>query len=176
MRFSLLLTLVALVISTLSLQAQTDDKRLLQACEARIIAKYSRWRFAPVRSDVAKFAKSRNENPTIAYGDFDGDDRKDVALLIQDGPAPDLDYPGRLDSLHIAVCLSNTARTRLYLIDKPYCGDGITRAPKGRPYTDIEKDTEGSYKLDGIHAYCLEKAGATYEFENGTFHRIIDSD
>lgn len=148
----------------------------MHACEARITAKYDQWRFAPVTADVAEFAKSLHENPTMTAGDFDGDGRTDVALLIQDGPHPDPDYPRRLDSMHIAVCLNREAGVDLLTIDQPYCGDGITRAPKGAPYYDFVTGKKGTYLLDGVSVYCFEKAGATYEFENGTFRRIVDSD
>ena len=168
--------LLVMVVSTLSLQGQTNEKRLLSACETRIAARFRQWRFAQVTAEVAEFAKRQHENPTIARGDFDGDGRTDVALLIQDGAAPDSNYPGRLNSLHIAVCLNRKTQVKLYMIDKLYCGDGITRAPKGKSYYNFETEKTGTYLLDGVSAYCFEKAGATYEFENGAFHQIVDSD
>ena len=167
---------LALTFFTMPLMAQSGEEALLRACNAQVTARFRQWRFAPIREDVAEFAKSRKESPTVTYGDFDGDGRKDVALLVQDGPNPDRDYPRRLDSLHIAVCMNPRAETKLVLIDKPYCGDGITLAPKGQPYHDYATETNGFYKLDGVSAYCFEKAGATYEFENGAFRQIVDSD
>jgi len=149
---------------------------MLRACEAQVAIKYKQWRFAPVSREVAEAARKSKQDPTKVYGDFDGNGRKDIALLIQDGPSPDPDYPRRLDSLHIAVCLSGSAGVRLSLIDKPYCGDGIALARKGRPYHDFVTDQDGAYRFDGVSAYCFEKAGATYQFENGTFHEIVDSD
>ena len=168
--------ILILMLSAMPLRAQTDEERLLRACTAQVTARFRQWRFVPVTKDVAEFARSRNQNPTVTYGDFDGDGRKDVALLVQDGPAPVAEYPGRLDSLHIAVCMNPIAGMKLYLIDKPYCGDGIALAPKGQRYHDFTTETEGFYKLDGVSAYCFEKAGATYEFENGAFRQIVDSD
>jgi len=90
--------------------------------------------------------------------DFDGDGRKDVALLIQDGANPDPQYPGRGNSLHIAVCLNTTKGFRLYLIDNPYCGDGIATSPKGGRYYDYNTDKKGTFRHDGVAAYCFEKA------------------
>ena len=168
--------IVALIFSILPLRAQTDAETLLRACDAQVTGKFKQWRFAPITADVAAYAKSHNENPTVTSGDFDGDGRKDVALLVQDGPDPDPNFPGRLDSLHIAVCMNTTAGVKLFLIDKPYCGDGIALSQKGQPYYDYATDTRGSYKLDGVSAYCFEKAGATYEFEKGLFRMIVDSD
>jgi hypothetical protein len=167
---------IVFMISTLSCQAQALEKSNLLVCEAQLTAKFTIWRFAPVTPDVAAFAKDRHEDPTVTYGDFDGDGRRDVALLIQNGDKPEPDYPRRLDSLHIAVCLNTKAGVKLYLIDKPYCGDGITCAPKGQPYYDYDTGKKGTYRLDGVSAYCFEQAGATYEFENGIFRQIVDSD
>lgn len=167
---------LALVISPLSLQAQRNEDSLLDACKARITAKFKQWRLASATAAVAEFAKTRHENPAVTKGDFDGDGRQDLALLIQDGPAPESDLPGRLDSLHLAVCLNQKTGIKLYLIDKPYCGDGITRTPKGNSYYDFETNKTGTYRLDGVSAYCFEKAGATYEFADGQFQRIVDSD
>ena len=159
--------------------AQLDQPALTRACEVRISAKFRQWRIAPVSSDVKEFAKRLNQNPTAVFGDFDGDGRKDAALLIMEGPdGPDAnpDYPRRLEVLHIAVCMNTSSDVKLYVIDKLYCGDGIALSKKGARYHDFETETEGTYKLDGVQAYCFEKAGATYEFENGAFRRIVDSD
>lgn len=167
---------LTLAISPMAAHAQRKQTMLLQPCEAQLKAKFKQWRFAPVTPEVAKWAKDQHENPTIASGDFDGNGRTDLALLIQDGPAPEPDYSGRLDSLNIAVCLDLKTSVKLYLIDNPYCGDGITRARKGHRYYDYEKQTYGTYSEDGVSAYCFEKAGATYVFEKGAFRQIVDSD
>jgi len=148
----------------------------MAACDAQISAKFPQWRLAPVSREVEQFAKSRNVSPTRVSGDFDGDGRADIALLVFSGPVPVPDYPDRLDALHIAVCMNTRMGLRLFVIDKPYCGDGIAISRRGSRYYDFEKEQEGRYKLDGVHAYCFEKAGATYQFENGSFRRIVDSD
>ena len=56
------------------------------------------------------------------------------------------------------------------------CNDGIAISRKGVRYYDFENDKEGVYARDGVHAYCSEKAGATYQFENDAFRRIVDDD
>ena len=158
------------------MQAQSPELSLLRDCESRITAKWKQWKLATVPKEVAEYASTRQENPTIVYGDFDGDRRGDVALLIQVGASPSPDYPERLNSLHIAVCLNAPGGLMLHLIDKPYCGDGIALRAKGTAYYDHETEQRGVYQNDGIHAYCFEKAGATYQFGGGTFRRIVDSD
>jgi hypothetical protein len=172
-----LIALLAFMLFLQFRQAYADETNILEACETQLSVKFTIWRFAAVTPDVAAFAKSHHEDPTITYGDFDGDGRKDdVALLIQTGNNPEPGYPRRLDSLQIAVCLNTKAGVKLYLVGKPYCGDGITLAPKGEIYYDYDKGKKGTYRLDGVSAYCFEKAGATYEFEDGAFRQIVDSD
>jgi hypothetical protein len=112
----------------------------------------------------------------MVWADFDSDKRLDVALLIQRGSDRNLDYPERLDFLYIAVCRNTISGPVLHLIEKLYCGDGIAVSQRGRRYYDFERETEGVYSHDGVHAFCFEKAGATYQFEKGSFRRIVDSD
>lgn len=133
-------------------------------CRERITAQSSAWRFYPVAKQVFDAAKRGGSNPTIAKGDFDDDREGDVAFLVQFRSAEPA----------IAVCLSSTQG--VYVIDEPYCSDGIARMRKGRAYYDYELEKEGRYARDGIQAYCFEKAGATYLFEDGKFVRIVDSD
>jgi hypothetical protein len=156
--------------------AQIPEPALMRACEAQVSAKFRRWRPAPVSPDMAQFAKSRNLSPTRVSADFNGDGQKDVAFLFLDGAGLHPGNPGNLDGLHIAVCMTAAAGARLYLINHPYCGDGIAVSLRGGRYYDFERNAEGNYKVDGVHAYCFEKAGATYQFENGSFHQIVDSD
>ena len=65
-------------------------------------------------------------SPTRVPGDFNGDGRRDVALLVLDGLVPNPGYPDRLDVLRIAVCMNTSLGVTLFVIDKPYCGDGIS--------------------------------------------------
>lgn len=167
----LLTILMVFMVSTLSRSTQAAEKSTVLACEAQLTAKFKIWRFASVTPDVTAFAEDHNEDPTITYGDFDGDGRQDVALLIHRGDNPNPDYP-----LNIAVCMNTKAGIKLYIIDKPYCRDGITLAPRGQQYYDYDTEKKGTYKLDGVSAYCFMKAGATYELENGKFRQIVDSD
>jgi hypothetical protein len=172
----LIVTLSIPLIFTLSCEVFAGDEAVLHACQKVVAKKFTQWRFAPLTDEVAEYAKSQHINPTVTYGDFDGDGRNDVALLIQHGANPDPQYPGRGNSLHIAVCLNTLKGFKFYLIDNPYCGDGIATSLKGRRYYDYNTDKKGTFRHDGVAAYCFEKAGATYQFQNGAFHEIVDSD
>jgi hypothetical protein len=156
--------------------AQVGEPRLQAACEAEVSANLGPWRLAPIPAEVAQFAQSRGVDPTTVRGDFDGDGRADIALFVRSGPDAPAAFSEILDHLHIAVCMNTGAGIRLSRIDRPFCIDGIDLIAKGTPYYDFEQRTKGVYERDGVHAYCFEKAGATYQFDDGAFRRIVDSD
>jgi len=162
--------------STSAFAVQADEQQIVRGCKTQVSTKFRQWHLARVPAEVDQFVKSRNESATMVRGDFDGDTRRDVAMLLVEGADPDPQPPARSSLLHIAVCLNTASGMRLYIIERPYCSDGIALSPKGRSYHDFERETEGTYRFDGVHRYCFEKAGATYQFENGAFRQIVDSD
>ncbi len=128
--------------------AQASEEALERACKAQIAATFREWTVAPVTTEVRQWAQSQHANPTVVYGDFDGDGRLDVALLIQDRSNPVLDYPERAHASQVAICLSKPPAVALYLIDEPYCGDFIERVSKGQPY--YERDLFGRWSEDPL--------------------------
>ena len=165
-----------LCLSVPTLMAQSDEPAFMRSCEAQISTKFRQWRVAPISPAVEQFAKGQNTSATRVSGDFDGDGRRDAALLIIDVTDSNPGNPNRLDLLHIAVCMNRVSGAQLFVIDKLYCGDGISLSRRGARYHDFESEADSVYKVDGIHAYCLGQAGATYQFEDGSFRRIVDDD
>ena len=145
-----------------------DNAGFHEQCRQAIAKQWPQWRPRDVSSEVREWAATVNEDPTVAHGDFDDDGKEDVALLIQ--------LADRSDSVRIVVCLSSVEVTQPMMIGSPYCSDGIGSTSKGKRYYDYGTDSEGTYPRDGIHAYCFEKAGATYIYEGASFREIIDSD
>lgn len=143
--------------------AQSTD--IAVACQSEISRLGPKWRLASVSKEVRDAAKKSGEDPRVAYGDFDEDTRQDVALLVESGAF----------QKKIVFCLSSTPGQSL-VVNDPACTDGIIRMAKGERYYDLKTDTNSWYPRDGVHAYCFEKAGATYLLENGTFKQIVDSD
>jgi hypothetical protein len=122
------------------------------------------WSLPTVDPDVLYSVTRSGRNPFVTTGDFDDDQEDDVAFLIlKDGETG------------IAVCLSGKPDVALIIGDL-YCDDGIVRIPKGTTYHNYETDSEGRHDRDGVHAYCYERAGATYLYTGGSFKRVIDSD
>ena len=161
----------ALLIVSLSSACDLAAERELaveRACTAALSRLWPQWSFPSISSEVSEWAERENERPTVTFGDFDGDGRTDVALLVQ--PFPESTSP------MIAACLSGSGLDKPVVITDPYCYDGLTRQRRGQPYYDFATGLEGVYPSDGIHAYCFEKAGATYIIKGGRFEPIVDSD
>ncbi len=164
----IVVALLGLALAAFAGAVVRDQTELNRQCRKAVENLWPQWRFPNVSTEVREWATSRKEDPTVAYGDFDDDGRKDVALLIQTA--------SESGSVKIAVCLSSLGATQPVVVERPYCTDGITRVSKGQRYHDFATELEGAYPKDGIHAYCFEKAGATYIFTDGSFRQIVDSD
>jgi len=168
--------LVALMLAAPACIAQASEDALESACKARIATTFREWTVASVTPDVSQWAKSQQLNPTLVYGDFDGDGHLDLALLVQDRSSPILDYPERAHASHVAICLSKPPTVTLHIIGEPYCSDFIERVSKGQPYYDFETGKTGAYPVDGVRTHCFEKASATYVYDGTRFRRIVDGD
>ena len=169
-------TIIFVVLFLLAGTSSATENDIKKKCETAISNKFATWKRASITSEVSEWSKSSGQNPTEVYGDFNGDTYQDLALLIQVGPKPKDDYPERLDSLYIAICLNSPPKVTLHLIEKPYCGDLIALSPKGKKYYNFDTGKTGRYRLDGVAAVCLEKAGATYIYTGKKFIKIVDSD
>jgi len=156
--------------------ARPADGALEEACKTRLGARLAEWTMASVAPDVAAWAHTQGFDPRVARGDFDGDGRVDVALLVQARATPVLEYPERISASRVAVCFDRSSGLTVQVIDDPYCGDYIRRAPKGGRYHDFETDANGVYPSDGVTTVCFKKASATYVYDGARFRRIVDGD
>jgi len=139
------------------------------ACRAKIDARLPGWQLTVPSADVAAWAKQEEFDPTIVLADLDDDGQRDTAVLLIAGT-------GAARRVQIAVCMSRKAGPELHIIPDLYCSDGISLTKKGSEGFDFETDKTIRYRTDGIHAFCFEKAGATYLYRGGRFIRIVDSD
>lgn len=141
------------------------------ACRAAIDGRLSGWQLSPPPPDLAEMAKQKKFSTNVVQSDFDDNGTRDTAVLIV--------MPGT-GELHprqrIAVCLSQAGKIDLHVISDPYCGDGISVAPKGTRAWDFTTEKRVTYWTNGVSAYCYEKAGGTYLFRAGKFVLIVDSD
>ena len=141
------------------------------ACRKAIDARLPGWQLSAPPDDLATYARQKKLTTNVVQADFDDNGTRDTAvLLLAPGAGP------RHERQHIAVCLTRGRDARVYLIREPYCGDGISVAPKGTRAHDYVTEKPVTYRTNGVHAYCFEKAGGTYLFRNGQFTLVVDSD
>ncbi len=140
--------------------------KVSKSCLSKINEKYVGWKFEEISdNDIYVYANSQHFNPVVAYGDFDGDGRKDQALLIK--------YK---EKTIIAVCFKLEDKTKIVVIENPYCGDYIFTRRAGQSDFNFNTNKTEILKRDGVSVSCFEKAGATYEYEHGKFTKIVDDD
>ncbi len=172
-----LLLATAVLISLFDLTRPAHAADLEESCKRLLDRALPVWTMASVSEDVRAFAATElAADPVRIRGDFDGDGREDVALLIQERAQPTFEEPNRINATRVAVCFARTPSTVLRLIEKPYCDDLIYLMRRGEKMQDIEAGDLGRYPVDAIGTTCFEKAGAVFFFEGNDFRRIINSD
>lgn len=150
---------------------------LEESCKKRINQALPVWTMSSVSEDVKEFvAAELQADPLKVKGDFDGDGRQDVALLIQNKAQPLLKEPDRIKATRIAVCLAKAPSMVLRFIEEPYCDDFIYLVKKGEDMFDVEAGKIGKYPADAIGTTCFEKAGAVFLLDGDGFKRIVNSD
>lgn len=150
---------------------------LEDSCKTLINQALPVWTMASVSEDVKAFvAAELRADPLRIRGDFDGDGRQDIALLIQNRAQPLLQEPDRIKATRIAVCLAKVPSMVLRFVEEPYCDDFIYLVKKGEHMFDFEAGKLGKYPADAIGTTCFEKAGAVFLLDGDGFKRIINND
>lgn len=160
--------LLSIVVAPAALAAQLQ---LPAACRTSIDARLPGWQLSPPPDDLAKEAARKKSSTNVVRSDFDGNGTRDTAVLVVMPGAGELHSRQR-----IAVCLSQGRNTTVHVISDPYCGDGISVAPKGTRAWDFTTGKPVTYWTNGVSAICYEKAGGTYLFRDGRFVLVVDSD
>jgi hypothetical protein len=151
---------------------EAADRQPPPACRKAVDARLPRWQLSPPPEDLAIYAKQNNLPQTnLVQADFDSNGSRDTALLVI---VPGTDNPKTRQ--YVAVCLTQGGQARLHLIREPYCGDGISVAPKGTRVIDHQTEKPVTYWTNGVATYCFEKASGTYLYRDGQFVLIVDGD
>lgn len=135
------------------------------ACAALIGKALPQWKYHDMPPDAVKWAGEQGLTPDVTSGDFNADGHLDYAALVDVGGVP-----------HLAVCIAHGKAARLFTVERPYCSDLVFLSKAGKRYYNFETDRDEVLPRDGVSVSCLEKAGATYLYEEEALRRIIDSD
>ena len=120
-------TLVSLFVINLTIYAAD----LEQPCKILLNQTLPVWTMASISEEVKTFTAEQQADPLRIRGDFDGDGRQDIALLIQNRARPVFEEPDRIKATRIAVCLAKEPLMVQRLIEEPYCDDFIYLVKKG---------------------------------------------
>jgi hypothetical protein len=159
--------IVAFFLSASSISwAQSFPHALPTSVRVMLNLRFSGWRFSDVSPEVRQFFKEnmRGASPVVISGDFDGNGRRDYAVLVQ--------WRARY---YLVIFLRRTADYKMYVIKDPN-GEYLILARKGTRDYNYNEQKEITYANDAIMTGIFEKGGSSYIFKNGGFRSFISSD
>jgi hypothetical protein len=128
--------------------------------------RFSGWKFNEVSPEVRQFFREnmRGASPVVIGGDFDGNGRRDFAILVQ-----------RRARYYLIVFLRRTADYKMYVVKDPN-GEYLSLARKGSRDYNYNEQKEITYANDAIVTGIFEKGGSSYVFKNGRLLSFVSSD
>lgn len=146
--------------------AQSHPERLPASVRMMLDRRFSGWKFSDVSPEVRQFFKEnrRRASPVVISGDFDGNSRRDYAVLVQ-----------RRTRYYLIIVLRRTADYKMYVVKDPN-GEYLSLARKGTRDYNYNEQKEITYANDAIVTGILEKGGSSYIFKNGRFRSFVSSD
>jgi hypothetical protein len=125
------------------------------------------WKYAEIDSAIVEyFRRDRSfEQPNLITGDFDGDGKRDYAVLMQ----KKTDAARRVT----IVLMRHKGCYKTHVLDANDC---LMSVKKGKKDYDFEAQRSFRYQRDAIFSYIWEKAGVSYVWEKGKFRAIVTSD
>lgn len=140
------------------------------ALRAMLDREYKGWHLAEVSQEVkAYFARERvTFSPNLLVGDFNGDGKRDYALLIE--------HHSRLVVLVFVNRGRSCTRHVLETLPKGDVSVYLWLFRKGEKDYDYEARKEFTYRIDAIGVMFYKKGGVSYVYERGRFHKVTTSD
>lgn len=176
MRAIIVLTLCVLSFGSTS-WAQDDREQLPASAIHMLNRRFPGWKLADVSAEVRQFFKDelKGASPVVIYGDFDGNGRRDYAVLIHRGYLLNNQGQAYAPQHFLVVFLRRNTRYKMYVIKDP-AGDYLSLAKKGTRDYNYTAQKEIIYENDAIVTGIFEKAGSSYVYKNGRFISFVSSD
>jgi len=159
--------IIAFVLSASSVSwAQSFPNELPTSVRVMLNRRFSGWRFGDVSPEVRQFFKEnmRGASPVVISGDFDGNRRRDYAVLVQ-----------RRGRYYLVIFLRRAADYKMYVIKDPN-GEYLSLGKKGTRAYNYDEQKEITYAHDAILTGIFEKGGSSYIFKSGRFRSFVSSD
>jgi len=138
------------------------------------------WRVGAVGDDVrAAMAALLGPTPNVVVGDFDGNGRVDVAVLIE-YQSVDALQKVFTDYTEVIAFLDTARGYKPIRLEDPMPGPNPDRylflQKRGTEGFDSEANKKFNYPHDSIGFGFFEKAGGSYIYEQGKFRYVVESD
>jgi hypothetical protein len=167
--------LICLACSQSALWAQNQSNRLPESARMLLNRRLPGWKFTEVSQEVRQFFETEmtGQSPHLIGGDFDGNGKRDYAVLISHGQVRygEQTWPRSL----LVVFLRKAEGYRMYIIKEPN-GEYLCLARKGEKDFNYDEQREITYANDAILTGIFEKGGSSYVFEKGRFRTFVSSD
>lgn len=173
MRLIMVLLSVLLVGPT----AVAQTHQLPAAAVQKLNRRFPGWKFAEPSAEVQQFFKDqmKGESPVAISGDFDGNRKRDYAVLIRHGSYFNTQRQPIGPRYYLIVFLRRDRHYKMHVIKNPD-GEYLCLAKKGTCDYSYDEQKEITYANDAILTCIFEKAGSSYVYKNGKFVSFISSD
>lgn len=145
----------------------TQAQRLPSNFSEILEKKFQSWKLAEIQPEIVGYFKGQrpHEQPNFISGDWNGDQKKDYAALLE----------SRSNSAKriILVLLREQSSFKPYYLAANDC---IMSEKRGSKAYDFETGKSFQFKNDAIFSYIWEKAGVSYVWQNDRFRAIVTSD
>ncbi|MDQ3799860.1 MAG: hypothetical protein M3384_10435 [Acidobacteriota bacterium] len=154
--------------------AQAQSIKLPKDCRKILAEKFRGWTLAEAPADIKSFYLKKRpfEQPNLIGGDWNGDGKKDYAVLL--ARKNKAGSPSGAPAPNLIVAFLKTARGYGYFTLEG--DDCLMRVKKGSKGFDYEKQKSFRYRRDAIFSYIWEKAGRSYIWRNKGFRAVATSD
>lgn len=167
------LLLIFLCANSTIVQAQSIA--LPKECERVLNKNFRGWKLAKIQKEVDAYHRQKKFlfAPNLIRGDWNGDNRTDYAVLIEQGKLKNTAGED-IDDRRLLIAFVKSRKGFMYF---QFDGSDFIQLMKKRA-KDYDYDTgkDFRYKTDAIFSGIWEKAGVSYVWKKGKFIEIITSD
>lgn len=160
-------TVIALLLCFSTAWAHSVREGLPRSARAKLDRKLPGWKFTDASPAVREFVKNylkASASPVLIRGDFDGNRKRDYAVLVTAG-----------SKTYLAIFLTRRTGYKMHVFEEPST-DYLMLAERGSRAYNYDQQRQITYANDAIVTVIFEKGGSSYVFQNGRFRSFTSID